>query len=67
MHEDKVLNLGVKDLLPAYEKNPPTHPRFYHFMVSARNFHEADIIIYKQDGKPDYVIKDRHGRLEKKA
>lgn len=67
MPEDKQLHLGVDDLLPTYQKTPPANPRFYHFKVSARNFHEADIILYKQDGKPDYVIKDRHGRLEKKA
>jgi hypothetical protein len=67
MNQDKVLNLGVKDLLPAFEKNPPAEPRFYHFRVSAKNFHDADIIIYKQDSKADYVIKDRFGRLEKKA
>lgn len=67
MPEDKQLIIGVNDLLPSYQKNPPENPRFYHFKVSAVDFHEADIIIYRQDGRKDYVIKDRHGRLEKKA
>jgi hypothetical protein len=67
MPEDTQLILGVKDLLPSYQKTPPTEPRFYHFHCSAKDFHQADIIIFRQDNKPDYVIKDRHGRLEKKA
>lgn len=67
MPEDKQLTLGVSDLLPTFQKTPPENPRFYHFNVSAKKFHEADIIVYKQDGKPDYVIKDRYGRLEKKT
>lgn len=67
MPEDKVLNLGVADLLPTYQKTPPDNPRFYHFKNSAKDFHEADIIIYRQEKKPDYIIKDRYGRFNKKA
>jgi hypothetical protein len=55
----KKLELGVNNLLPSFQKNPPDRPKFFHFTNSVREFHEADVIIFKQEGKPDLVLKDR--------
>lgn len=56
----KRLELGVSNLLPSFQKNPPERPKFFHFSSSVRDFHEADVIVYKREGKPDLILKDRY-------
>lgn len=62
---NKHLELTVADLAPAYKNKVPDRPRFYHFLVKAADFQEAETIVFKQEGKPDYVIKDTYGKYEK--
>lgn len=61
----KHLDLTVADLLPAYRDKPPEKPRFFHFHRKALEFQEAETIVFKCSGRPDYVIKDTYGTLSK--
>lgn len=54
--------LGPENLLPAWRAKPPLDKlRFFHFNVSAKSFHEADLITYTQPGlAKEIVIKDTY-------
>lgn len=64
----KELILTPDELCPAYKKAIPASPRYFHFMTSINPlaFHEADVVIFRQTGKPDVIIKDRYGKFQKK-
>lgn len=57
------LELTVNDLLPSFKAKIPHVLKFFHFSRTAKEFHDAETIVFKQEGKPDYVIKDTFGKL----
>ncbi len=63
----KTLILGKHQMTPQAQKEMPKMPKFFHFDgVPASSFHSADIILFRQEGKPDIVMKDRFGTMDKK-
>ncbi len=57
----KDLILTPDDLGSAYKQAIPANPRFFHFMgnLNPLKFQQAQNIVFRQPGKPDYVIKGK--------
>ncbi len=63
---EQPLILTPENLAPAFKQKIPDNPKFFHFTgFTAAQFHEPDIIIFRQPGKPDLVLKDRYGKASK--
>ncbi len=69
--QEITLNLTVEDMDTAHQTNKDSlaSPRFYHFnsrRVTAKQFHDASLILFKKPDGTTHIIKDRFGRMTKK-
>jgi hypothetical protein len=58
------LDLSFEDLLKPFQEKPPEKPKYFHFNLKDGQFHDAEIVTFRDKKGNTLVIKDRYGKLD---